>query len=154
MTAKRTIERFERVRDAREKLCDEIRLQMADVREREKELIVRSEDLNRVRASAVKNFSDLSRTGEMGAVEIWSLRTNIDMVEEDLRDVRCSLEDARRELKSLQEVLEERHRDAKAVENLVDSMREKYKKECLQAEQVELDDLASVKFFRNRARAL
>lgn len=151
MTAKGTIKRYERVRDARERLCDEIKLQMADVREREKRLVGRSEDLNRDRACAVKSFSDLSRAGNMGAVEIWSLRTTIDLVEEDLRDVNGSLANVRQELGSLQEVLEERHRDAKAVDNLVGSMRESYRKECLHAEQVELDDLASLKFFRNRA---
>jgi flagellar export protein FliJ len=152
LTVKKTIKRFERVRDARESLCDKIKLEMADVREREKSLSGRSEDLSLARASAVKTFIDLSRAGGMGVTELWSMRTSIDSVEENLRDVRNDLEETRQELDSLQGLLEEKHRDVKAVENLVGSMRERYRKECLQAEQTELDDIASMKFFRARER--
>lgn len=153
MTSRNRINRFERVRATREKLRDEIQGRVAEVRDREQKLMDLSESLDRKRHGALKTFSEGSSSGSLSVVEIWSLRSAIESVDEDIREVNRSLTETREELRGLMEVLEERHRDAKAVDNLVSSLRETYRKEMLQAEQLEMDDLASAKFAMGRMGA-
>ncbi len=152
MTTRSRIDRFERVQQTREKIRDEVQVRLAEVRQREQELLDRSEGLDRQRLKALKIFSDGS-SRSLDVMEIWGLRSDIDAVDEEIRRVSRTLEETREELRDLQETLEERHREAKAVENLVGSMRETYRKERLHAEQIEMDDLASVKFAFGRVGA-
>ena len=78
--------------------------------------------------------------------EIWLQRQCIEVIEKHIDKNKENLNDVRRRISDTETRLLERHRDVRVMESYVDHLKDDAYTALLEAEQMELDDLAVTRF--------
>ena len=85
--------------------------------------------------------------------ELWFRRQFIDSIEDRIHEGRDSLQDVRQRIAGTEARLVERHRDVRVMETYVDRLRAVDFQNRMEAEQLELDDVAMVRYSRMKKGA-
>ena len=104
------------------------------------------------RSRAVKDFCGCGeRTASCS--ELWFRRQFIDAIQDRIHEGRDSLQDVRQRIAGTEARLVERHRDVRVMETYVDRLKADAFRSRIETEQLELDDLAVVRYVRTRKGA-
>ena len=141
------VKRFNRILRIREDRRREEQAILAAERHEETEVLDKLAALEGEKANALKEFS---KAGErvMSCSELWFNRQFIDAIDTDISKGKVSLNDVRQRIAGTEARLVERHKDVRVMETYIDHLKEAAFKEELDAEQVELDDVATMQFSR------
>ena len=143
------IQRFNRILKLRE---DDRRTEQAILaaeRQEERNVLDLLSSLEGEKAMALREFSSAGEKG-MSCTELWFQRQFIDAIDTNISRGKDSLNDVRRRIVGTEARLVERHKDVRVMETYVDHLKEADFKERIDAEQTELDDLATVQFARTQ----
>ncbi|MDR1378966.1 MAG: flagellar FliJ family protein [Synergistaceae bacterium] len=142
---KQRIQRFGRILKIRENDRQAEQIILAEERQEEDSVLCRLDSLGREKSEALEIFA-----GEAERVvslqEIWLQRQCVDVIEKHIDKSKENLNDVRRRISDTETRLLERHRDVRVMESYVDRLRDDAYKALLEAEQVELDDLAVTRY--------
>ena len=141
------VKRFNRILKIREDKRREEQAILAEERHEEMEVLDRLAALEGEKATALKEFSKNSERA-MSATELWFSRQFIDAIDTDISKGKISLNDVRQRILGTEARLVERHKDVRVMETYIDHLKEAAFKVELDAEQIELDDVATMQFSR------
>lgn len=146
MTAQKKIRRLEKLKQIKDRLKDEAKNRVKDTKQREEVLREQSENLGDVWGKNVNLFKEGSIGGTFTPEELWRLRSDIDTIEDEIHTVQRAIETTRKELDLLQDDLLEKNRETRLVEAMLEVRKCEDRRERLNSEQKELDDLVCMKF--------
>ena len=141
------IQRFNRILKLREDDRRNEQAILAAERREEMDVLDRLSALEGEKAAALKDFSTAAEGG-MSSTELWFQRQFISAIDTDIVRGKDSLNDVRRRIVGTEARLVERHKDVRVMETYIGHLKEADFKERLDAEQIELDDLATIQFSR------
>ena len=141
------VKRFNRILSIREDKRREEQAILAAERHEETKVLDRLAALEGEKAEALKEFSKASDR-VMSCAELWFNRQFIDAIDTDITKGKVSLNDVRQRIAGTEARLVERHKDVRVMETYIDHLKEAAFKEELDAEQIELDDVATMQFSR------
>jgi flagellar export protein FliJ len=141
------IQRFSRLLKLRENDRRTEQIVLAEERMEEETVLRRLDALGSERAQAMDDFC---RSGDktVSRQEIWLQRQTIDVIEKHLDKSRAHCDDVQRRIAQTEERLVERHRDVRMMEGYVDRLKTDAFKASIDAEQLELDDVAVTRHAR------
>ena len=106
------------------------------------------------KSKAVEDFCGCGCGGNTASCsELWFRRQFIDSIEDRIHEGRDSLQDVRQRIAGTEARLVERHRDVRVMETYVDRLRAVDFQNRMEAEQLELDDVAMVRYSRMKKGA-
>ena len=148
------IRRFNRILKLREDDRRSEQTLLAEERREEKDVLDRLFSLEGERARAVEDFCGCA-CGENAAScsELWFRRQFIDSIQDRIHEGRDSLQDVRQRIAGTEARLVERHKDVRVMETYVDRLKADAFRSRIETEQLELDDLAVVRYVRTRKGA-
>jgi flagellar export protein FliJ len=139
------IQRFSRVLKLRENDRQTEQIVLAEERREEDVVLRRLDFLGSEKSEAIDAFrSTAERT--VSRQEIWFQRQSIDVIEKHIDKSRENLGDVQRRIAGTEQRLIERHRDVRLMEGYVDHLKTDALKETIDAEQIELDDIAVIRY--------
>jgi len=148
------IRRFNRILKLREDNRRSEQTLLAEERREERDVLDRLFSLEGEKSKAVEDFCGCG-CGESTAScsELWFRRQFIDSIEDRIHEGRDSLQDVRQRIAGTEARLVERHRDVRVMETYVDRLRAVDFQNRMEAEQLELDDVAMVRYSRMKKGA-
>ena len=148
------IRRFSRILKLREDDRRSEQTLLAEERREEKAVLDRIFSLEGEKSRAVKDFCGCG-CGERttSCSELWFRRQFIDAIQDRIHEGRDSLQDVRQRIAGTEARLVERHRDVRVMETYVDRLKADAFRSQIETEQLELDDLAVVRYVRTRKGA-
>lgn len=148
---KQRIQRFRRILKIREDARQEEQATLLAERGEEADVLKQLSVLEDEKTVAIREFSAAGGHG-MSSTELWFQRQFISAIDTDIAKERTSLADVRQRIAGTEARLVERHKDVRVMETYLDHLKEENFKEELDAEQVELDDVATMQFARTLRR--
>ena len=143
------IRRFSRILKLREDDRRSEQTLLAAERQEEKDVLDRLFSLKGERSRAVEDFCGCGeRTASCS--ELWFRRQFIDAIEDRIHEGEDSLQEVRRRIAGTEARLVERHRDVRVMETYVDRLKAADFQNRIEVEQLELDDLATMRYLRAR----
>jgi flagellar export protein FliJ len=146
MTTRKKINRLEKLRHIKDRLKEEAKVRVSDQRQKEALLEKQSEVLETRLERNISLFRERSSGGIITPDELWCLRLDIDSIEEEIREIGEAMEKTRREMNILQEDLISKNRETRLTEALLEVHKCERRREIIDCEQKELDDLVCMKF--------
>ena len=143
------IQRFDRILKLREDGRRAEQVTLAAERREERGVMDRLSALEGERAEAIAEFRGGGERVTNGA-DLWFQRQFIDVINTNIDKGRQSLQDVRQRILGTEARLVERHKDVRIMETYVDRLRTADFKERLDAEQLELDDVATLHCARDK----
>lgn len=143
------IQRFDRILKLREDGRRAEQVTLAAERREERGVMDRLSALEGERAEAIAEFRGGGERVTNGA-DLWFQRQFIDAINTNIDRDRQSLQDVRQRILGTEARLVERHKDVRIMETYVDRLRTADFKERLDAEQLELDDVATLHCARGK----
>lgn len=143
------IQRFDRILKLREDGRRAEQVTLAAERREERGVMDRLSALEGERAEAIAEFRGGGERVTNGA-DLWFQRQFIDAINTNIDRGRQSLQDVRQRILGTEARLVERHKDVRIMETYVDRLRTADFKERLDAEQLELDDVATLHCARDK----
>lgn len=143
------IQRFDRILKLREDGRRAEQVTLAAERREERGVMDRLSALEGERAEAIAEFRGGGERVTNGA-DLWFQRQFIDAINTNIDRGRQSLQDVRQRILGTEARLVERHKDVRIMETYVDRLRTADFKERLDAEQLELDDVATLHCARGK----
>jgi flagellar export protein FliJ len=142
------IERFSRILKLRENARETEQIALAEERREEDAVLRRLDLLGNEKSKALANFCGCGAAEEkaVSLQEIWFQRQAIDVIEKRIDKSRENLSDVQRRIEGTEARLKEKHRDVRLMEGYVDRLRTDVHKLTLEAEQIELDDIAVTRY--------
>jgi flagellar export protein FliJ len=145
---KKEVVRFKKVLHVRTVERDITRSELAERMVEEGAILGRINEDENMRDDAVASFC--APSGEaVSPQELWFARQSIDMMERKLADDRHELESCRDKIEETKAELLTRHQNVQLMARYVGRLEEKADKASLDAEQKNLDDIASMRFKRD-----
>lgn len=139
------IQRFSRILKLRENDRKTEQAILASERKEEDDVKRRLDALGNEKSKALEDFrSNGNRT--ISRQEIWFQRQSIDVIEKHMDKNRENLNDVQRRIVKTEERLVERHRDVRMMEGYVDRLKVEARVAQIDAEQIELDDIAVMRY--------
>ena len=139
------IQRVSRILKLRENDRQTEQIVLSEERREEDVVLRRLDFLGSEKSEAITTFrSSVERT--MSRQEIWFQRQSIDVIEKHIDKSRENLGDVQRRIAGTEQRLIERHRDVRLMEGYVDRLKTDAQKETIDAEQIELDDIAVMRY--------
>ncbi len=139
------IQRFSRILKLRENDRKTEQIILGEERREEGEVLRRLDALGSEKSKALGAFcSDKEKT--FSCQEIWFQRQSIDVIEKHIDKSRQNLDNVQQRIVGTEERLVERHRDVRAMEGYVDQLTVNARKAFFDAEQIELDDIAMMRY--------
>ncbi|MCR4819016.1 MAG: flagellar export protein FliJ [Fretibacterium sp.] len=145
------VKRFNRILKIREDSRREEQSILASERREELDVLDRLASLETEKSTAVKEFSKAGEQG-MSGTQLWFQRQFIDAIDTDISKGRVSLNDVRQRIAGTEARLVERHKDVRVMEAYIEHLKEAAFKEELDAEQIELDDVATMQYAREQRK--
>ena len=146
------IRRFNRILKLREDDRRSEQALLAAERREEKDVLDRLFSLEGEKSRAVEDFCCCGgRTTSCS--ELWFRRQFIDAIEDRIHEGEDSLREVRQRIAGTEERLVERHRDVRVMETYVDRLKAADFQNRIEVEQLELDDLAMVRYSRAKKGA-
>lgn len=143
------VKRFSKVLHVREMERDITQSELAEKLAEESDIMKRIDAIAAKRESALQDFCAGS-----GAIvspqQLWFERQSIDMMDKTITVEREELASCRRKIEETKDVLVEKHRNVQLMERHVDKLRKRDQKLMIAAEQVNLDDISSMRFLMSR----
>lgn len=146
------IRRFNRILKLREDNRRSEQTLLAEERREEKDVLDRLFSLEGEKSKAVEDFCGCGES-TASCSELWFRRQFIDSIEDRIHEGRDSLQDVRQRIAGTEARLVERHRDVRVMETYVDRLRAVDFQNRMEAEQLELDDVAMVRYSRMKKGA-
>ena len=146
---KQRIQRFDRILKLREDGRRAEQVTLAAERREERGVMDRLSALEGERAEAIAEFRGGGERVTNGA-DLWFQRQFIDAINTNIDRGRQSLQDVRQRILGTEARLVERHKDVRIMETYVDRLKTADFKERLDAEQLELDDVATLHCARGK----
>ncbi|MDR2527657.1 MAG: flagellar FliJ family protein [Synergistaceae bacterium] len=146
------IQRFDRILKLRENDRRTEQITLAEERREEETVLRRIDSLGVEKKRAIEDFFGGAEKIVSPQV-LWFQRQSIDVIEKRLGETRENLSDVRRRITGTEERLLERHRDARMMESYLDRLKTDARKELMDIEQSELDDIAVTRFNHGLARS-
>ncbi len=143
------IQRFDRILKLREDGRRAEQVTLAAERREERGVMDRLSALEGERAEAIAEFRGGGERVTNGA-DLWFQRQFIDAINTNIDRGRQSLQDVRQRILGTEARLVERHKDVRIMETYVDRLKTADFKERLDAEQLELDDVATLHCARGK----
>ena len=143
------IQRFDRILKLREDGRRAEQVTLAAERREERGVMDRLSALEGERAEAIAEFRGGGERVTNGA-DLWFQRQFIDAINTNIDRGRQSLQDVRQRILGTEARLVERHKDVRIMETYVDRLKTADFKERLDAEQLELDDVATLHCARDK----
>ena len=143
------IQRFDRILKLREDGCRAEQVTLAAERREERGVMDRLSALEGERAEAIAEFRGGGERVTNGT-DLWFQRQFIDVINTNIDKGRQSLQDVRQRILGTEARLVERHKDVRIMETYVDRLKTADFKERLDAEQLELDDVATLHCARGK----
>ena len=143
------IQRFDRILKLREDGRRAEQVTLAAERREERGVMDRLSALEGERAEAIAEFRGGGERVTNGA-DLWFQRQFIDVINTNIDKGRQSLQDVRQRILGTEARLVERHKDVRIMETYVDRLKTADFKERLDAEQLELDDVATLHCARGK----
>ncbi|CAM1381645.1 hypothetical protein FF3_02398 [Fretibacterium fastidiosum] len=143
------IQRFDRILKLREDGRRAEQVTLAAERREERGVMDRLSALEGERAEAIAEFRGGDERVTNGA-DLWFQRQFIDAINTNIDRGRQSLQDVRQRILGTEARLVERHKDVRIMETYVDRLKTADFKERLDAEQLELDDVATLHCARGK----
>lgn len=143
------IQRFDRILKLREDGRRAEQVTLAAERREERGVMDRLSALEGERAEAIAEFRGGGEKVTNGA-DLWFQRQFIDAINTNIDRGRQSLQDVRQRILGTEARLVERHKDVRIMETYVDRLKTADFKERLDAEQLELDDVATLHCARGK----
>ena len=148
------IRRFSRILKLKEDDRRSEQALLAAERREEKDVMDRLFSLEGEKSRAVEDFCGCGGSGSTASCsELWFRRQFIDSIEDRIHEGRDSLQDVRQRIAGTEARLVERHRDVRVMETYVDRLRAADFQSRMDAEQLELDDVAMVRYSRTKKGA-
>ena len=141
------VKRFNRILKIREDSRREEQAILASERREEMDVLDRLAALETEKTTAVREFSKAGEQG-MSGTQLWFQRQFIDAIDTDIARGHVSLNDVRQRIAGTEARLVERHKDVRVMEAYIGHLKEAAFKEELDAEQIELDDVATMQSAR------
>ena len=141
------VKRFNRILKLREDSRREEQATLASERREELDVLDHLAALEGEKATALREFSTAAKQG-MSCTQLWFQRQFIDAIDTDISKGRVSLNDVRQRIAGTEARLVERHKDVRVMETYIGHLKEAAFKEELDAEQIELDDVATMQYAR------
>lgn len=146
------IRRFNRILKLREDDRRSEQALLAAERQEEKDVMDRLFSLEGEKSRAVEDFCGCGgRTTSCS--ELWFRRQFIDAIEDRIHEGKDSLREVRQRIAGTEERLVERHRDVRVMETYVDRLKAADFRNRIELEQLELDDVAMVRYSRAKKGA-
>ncbi|MDR2780050.1 MAG: flagellar FliJ family protein [Synergistaceae bacterium] len=145
---KKEVVRFQRVLHVRAVERDITRSELAERMTEEGAIMGRINETENMRDDAVETFCAPSAEA-VSPQELWFARQSIDMMERKLAGDRHELETCRDKIEETKAELLTRHQNVQLMARYVGRLEEKADKAALDAEQKNLDDIASMRFKRD-----
>ena len=143
------IQRFDRILKLREDGRRAEQVTLAAERREERGVMDRLSALEGERAEAIAEFRGGGERVTNGT-DLWFQRQFIDAINTNIDRGRQSLQDVRQRILGTEARLVERHKDVRIMETYVDRLKTADFKERLDAEQLELDDVATLHCARGK----
>jgi flagellar export protein FliJ len=144
------IERFSRLLKLRENDRQTEQIVLAEERNEEDTVLRQLDSLGKEKTQAMDEFcrtgGDAGKT--VSRQEIWLQRQTIEGIEKHIDKSREQCDDVRRRIAETEERLAERHREVRLMEGYVDRLKTDVFKASIDAEQLELDDIAVTRHVR------
>ena len=101
----------------------------------------------------IQAIQDFSTAGNkmVSATELWFQRQFIDAIDTDIIKDKDSLSEVRNRITNTEARLVEKHKDVRVMETYIDHLKEINFQQQLEAEQNELDDVATMQYSRKGA---
>jgi flagellar export protein FliJ len=139
--------RFKRVLHVREVEREITQGELAVKMMEEETILGRLDAMTARRDDALAEFC--SEKGVVSLQQLWFERQNLDVIEKNLDVGKHELELCRVEIEETKTALIEKHRDVQLMERYVDKLKAAERKEAINAEQNNLDDINSMRFPRS-----
>jgi flagellar export protein FliJ len=146
------IQRFSRILKLRENDRQVEQVVLAEERQEEDAVLHQLDSLKSEKTQAIKTFLG---GGErmVSRQEIWFQRQCIDVIEKHIGESKENLNEVQRRIAGTEDRLLERHRDVRVMEGYVDRLQADARKAFFDVEQLELDDIAVVRYARLSRKA-
>jgi flagellar export protein FliJ len=135
------VQRFSRLLRLRENDRQTEQIVLAKERQEEDAVLCKLDSLSREKSEALEVFAGEAER-MISLQEIWLQRQCVEVIEKHIDKSKENLKDVRRRISDTETRLLERHRDVRVMEGYVDRLKSDAYMTLLNAEQVELDDLA------------
>ena len=143
------IGRFSRILKLRENYRETEQTLLAAERREDQPVLDQLFSLEGEKSQAMENFcSDTTQT--LSCTELWFQRQFIASLDDHIDAGKESLYDVRQRIAGTEARLVERHRDVKVMETYVDGLKAEARRIGFETEQLELDDIAMMRFSRMR----
>jgi flagellar export protein FliJ len=144
---KQRIQRFSRILKLRENDRQTEQIVLAEERREEDVVLHRLDSLKSEKAQALEDFFG---GGErmVSRQEIWFQRQCVEVIEKHIDESKENLNDVQRRIVGTENRLLERHRDVRVMEGYVDRLKTDARKVFFDLEQLELDDIAVMRYAR------
>ena len=144
------IARFNRILKIREDSRRNEQAVLAAERSEERAVMNHITQLENEKNQAIQDFST---TGNkmVSATELWFQRQFIDAIDTDIIKDKNSLSEVRNRITNTEARLVEKHKDVRVMETYIDHLKEINFQQQLEAEQNELDDVATMQYSRKGA---
>ena len=146
------IQRFHRILKLRENDRQTEQIVLAEERREEDTVLRRLDSLGEEKSEAMKNFCS-NGEGTTSCQEIWLQRQSIEIIEKHLDEGKENLNDVRRRIVGTEQRLVDRHRDVRMMEGYLDRLKVDAQKAFFDAEQIELDDIAVLRYAHSTVHA-
>lgn len=147
------IRRFSRILKLREDDRRNEQTLLAAERQEERDVLNRLSALEGEKTQAIEKFCGCGGK-TLSCTELWFQRQSISAIENRITAGKDSLQDVRQRILGTEARLIDRHKDVKIMETYVNQLKVADFKEQVEAEQLELDDLAMVQYTRARREGL
>jgi flagellar export protein FliJ len=123
------------------------RVTLAEQRREEDAVLRKLESLGDEKSKAINDFRN-SGNETLSRQEIWFQRQTIEVIDKHIDKSKAHFNDVRHRIVETEERLIERHKDVRMMEGYVDRLKTDAVKVVLDAEQLELDDIAVMRHAR------
>ncbi|MDR1732629.1 MAG: flagellar FliJ family protein [Synergistaceae bacterium] len=141
------IQKFSRMLKLRENDRRTEQTILASERREEEEALQRLDLLGQEKNQAMASFSG-NKDKIFSRSEIWFQRQAIEVLEKHIGEGKENLRDIQHRITLTEERLVERHRDVRMMEGYVDRLKENLRQTEITTEQIELDDIAVMRYTR------
>ncbi|GHV44692.1 hypothetical protein FACS1894204_02230 [Synergistales bacterium] len=142
------IQRFSRILKLRENDRQTERIALAEQRREEDAVLRKLESLGDEKSKALDDFRG-NGDATLSRQEIWFQRQTIEVIDKHIDKSKAHFNDVQHRIVETEERLVERHRDVRMMEGYVDKLKNDAVKVVLDAEQLELDDIAVIRYARS-----
>ncbi|MCF7936825.1 MAG: flagellar export protein FliJ [Synergistales bacterium] len=140
------IYRFKRVLHTREQQRDQVRVEVAECRERLASAEEQLDTLQGSRRKAMEDFSSQMNGVVCSGAALWCSRSHIDTIEDHIRAKQRELKEVEEELEIREDRLLEQHKEVQKLERYVERIEETNESMIRSKEQATLDDMATTRF--------